>query len=194
MDTNVQDGGGNQFYFTVEHIEGINHVVVFLTGDVPFSEGFGGSIFLGWPSTEGGISWQLLGFISNQKPSAIFKISNVKPSVSDSNPFGSMVANMASLSSTTALIGISVEPLDQVLQQTPANNTQASTVDSFTEFSQKMLRNFLNYASSFAVTPVMMSQMPINPMENYVPINSVQNWYDTFLRRMQADPNYWKTL
>lgn len=105
-----------------------------------------------------------------------------------------MVANMATLSSTTALIGISVEPLDQILQQTPASNTQASTIDSFTEFSQKMLRNFLNYASSFAVTPMMMSQMPINPMESYVPINSVQNWYDTFLRRMQADPNYWKNL
>ena len=195
MNTNVQDGGGNQFYFTLEHVEGINHVVVFLTGNVPFSDGFGGSIFFGWPSSEGGISWQLLGFISNQKPSAIFRISNVKPSISDVNPFGaSMMATLGSISSTTALIGISVEPLDQIAQQTPASNTQASTVDSFTEFSQKMLQSFFNYASSFAVTPLMMSQMPINPMENYVPLNSVQNWYDSFVRRMQADPSYWKNL
>ena len=168
---------------------------MFLTGDVPFSEGFGGSIFFGWPSADGGIAWQLLGFISNQKPSAIFKISNVKPSTSDVNPFGaSMMASLGSLSSTTALIGISVEPLHQIAQQTPASNTQASTVDSFTEFSQKMLQSFLNYSSSFAVTPVMMSQMQLNPMENYVPLSSVQSWYDSFLRRMQADPNYWKNL
>ena len=104
-----------------------------------------------------------------------------------------MMTALGSLSSTTALIGISVEPLEQIAQQTPASNTQASTVDSFTEFSQKMLQSFFNYASSFAVTP-MMSQMPINPMENYVPLNSVRNWYDSFLRRMQADPNYWKNL
>ena len=195
MNTNVQDAGTNQFYFTLEHVEGINHIVVFLTGDVPFSDGFGGSIFFGWPSPEGGIAWQLLGFISNLKPSAIFKISNVKPAVSDTNPFGaSMIASLGNLSMTTALIGISVEPLDQIAQQTPASNTQASTVDSFTEFTRKMLENFLNYASSFAVTPVMMSQMQLNPMENYVPLSSVQNWYDTFLRRLQADPNYWKTL
>ncbi len=194
MNTNVQEGGSNQFYFTLEHVEGINHVVVFLTGDIPFSDGFGGSIFFGWPSPEG-ISWQLLGFISNQKPSAIFKISGVKPTVSDVNPFGaSMMATVGNISSTTALLGISVEPLDQIIQQTPASNTQASTVDSFTEFSQKMLQSFLNYSSSFAVTPLMMSQMPINPMDNYVPLNSVQNWYDLFLRRMQADPNYWKNL
>ena len=147
------------------------------------------------PTPTNEVAWQLLGFISNEKPSAIFKISNVKPSATDLNPFGSaMLANLGNLSSTTALLGISVEPLDQILQQTPASNTQPSTVDSFTEFSHKMLENFFNYASSFAVTPVMMSQMPINPMENYVPLNTVQNWYDNFLRRLQANPNFWRTM
>lgn len=51
--------------------------MVFLTGQVPFTDGFGGSIYFGWPTDEGGVSWQLLGFITNEKPSAIFKIAKV---------------------------------------------------------------------------------------------------------------------
>lgn len=58
-------------------MQSINHIVVFLTGQVPFADGFGGSIYFGWPTDEGGISWQLLGFITNDKPSAIFKIAKV---------------------------------------------------------------------------------------------------------------------
>lgn len=76
MNTNVQQAGVNQYFLTLEDAQSINHVVVFLTGQVPFSEGFGGSIYFGWPA-EGGVSWQLLGFITNDKPSAIFKITKV---------------------------------------------------------------------------------------------------------------------
>ena len=191
VDTNVQDAGGGQFYFVLEHVEGINHIVVFLTGQVPFSDGFAGGIYFGL-STDVGIAWQYLGFISNQKPSAIFKISNVKPTISNINPFGeAMMASVGQISSTTVLIGISVESIDQIAQQTPASNTQVSNVDSFTEFSQKMLENFFNYSSSFAVNPM---HSPINPMENYVPLAVVQNWYESFLRRLQANPNFWKTM
>lgn len=77
MNTNVQQAGVNEFFLSVEDVQSINHVVVFLTGQVPFTEGFGGSIYFGWPTEESGISWQLLGFITNDKPSAIFKITKV---------------------------------------------------------------------------------------------------------------------
>ena len=72
----MQQAGVNEFFISLEDVQSVNHVVVFLTGQVPFSDGFGGSIYFGWP-TEGGVSWQLLGFITNEKPSAIFKISKV---------------------------------------------------------------------------------------------------------------------
>ena len=192
VDTNIQDAGGGQYYFTLEQVEGLNHIVVFLTGQVPFTEGFVGGIYFGASSDEGGIAWQYLGFISNEKPSAIFKISNIKPSPSAVNPFGeAMMASLAEMSSTTALIGITVEPALHIAQLTPASNTQASNVDSFTEFSTKMVENFFNYASSFAVLP---AQTPINPMENYVPLTVLQSWYETFMRRLQSNPNFWKTL
>ena len=112
-------------------MENVNYIVVFLTGQVPFSDGFGGGIHFGLSSPEGGVSWQFLGFISNDKPSAIFKITNIKPSVGSQNPFGqAMMESLASLTHTTALVGISVEPISQLAQQTGPQNTQASTINS----------------------------------------------------------------
>lgn len=192
MDTNVQEAGVNQFYLTLEQVENVNHIVVFLTGQLPFSDGFGGGIHFGLSSPEGGVSWQFLGYISNDKPSAIFKITNIKPSGGSQHPFGpAMMASLALLAHTTALIGISVEPLTDLVQQTPQQNTQASTVDSHVEFSQKMIENFFNFASSFAVIP---GQGPISVTDSYVPLAVVQQWYDNFMRKMQLDPSFWKTL
>ena len=124
MNTNVQQAGPNTFLLAVDGAENINHIVIFLTGQVPFSDGFGGSIYLGWPLTAGGqaslnldgVSWQLLGFISNEKPSAIFKIAKVKPHEIVTNPFGGSMAmdmstatgNSPSLAST--LVRVLVEP------------------------------------------------------------------------------------
>ena len=53
--------------------ESVNHVVIFLTGAIPFPEGMGGAVYFSWPQPGGGQSWQLLGTISNTKPSAIFR-------------------------------------------------------------------------------------------------------------------------
>ena len=189
----MQQIDNNTFLLSLEDAIHVNHVVVFLTGQVPFTEGFGGSIYFGWPSLEtGGISWQLLGFISNDKPSAIFKLVKVK-AVEMLNPFSQgVMETLTSLqSSTNAQIGIVVEPLTEIIQKTPSLDTEAAKVDTFTEFSQKMLENFFNFAGSFSVIP---GQDPINPSLSYVPMNVLQNWYSNFQRRLQANPQFWKTL
>ena len=165
---------------------------MFLTGQLPFTDGFAGGIYFGISSDMGGLAWQYLGYISNDKPSAIFKISSVKPTIDCVNPFGeAMMASIGDISSTTVLIAISVESTMQISQLTAATNTKASKVDSFVEFSQKMLENFFNYASSFAVNPI---EGPINPMHSYVPLPVVQTWFDNFLRRLQNNPNFWKNM
>ena len=211
VNTNVQQAGPNTFLLAVDGAESINHIVVFLTGQVPFSDGFGGSIYLGWPLTGGGqaslnldgVSWQLLGFISNEKPSAIFKIAKVKPHETVANPFGgSMAMDMStatgnSLSLASALVGISVEPLSEITQKTPSADTTASTVDSFTEFSQKMLENFFNYAGSFAASPAQIAlqqQMGNQTNDSYIPFSALQQWYMNFQRRLQSNPDFWKSL
>lgn len=192
MNTAVNQVDPNTFLLVLEQADTVNHVVVFLTGQVPFSEGYGGSIYIGWPSPEAGISWQLLGYISNQKPSAIFKLVRVKPSDMVVNPFSQeLMDTMVIQQPTHAQVGIMVEPLAEIVQKTPANNTEASTVHSYTEFSQKMLESFFNYASSFSTSP---STSPMDPSGSYVPMGVLQQWYSNFQRRLQANPHFWKTL
>ena len=102
------------------------------------------------------------------------------------NPFGQTSIQPSHM----AQIGISVEPLTTLAQQTPVSNAAVSKLDSFVEFSQKMLENFFNYASSFAISQ---SQMTPNPSETYVPLSTLQNWFETFQRRFQQNPYFWKT-
>ena len=111
----------------------------------------------------------------------------VKPEERVQNPF-SMDASTA-IDQAGAQIGISVEPLDQLAQQTPASQSTPSSLNSLVEYTQKMLGNFFNYASSFAITQ---AQMTPNPSESFVPLSVVQRWYENYQRKMANDPNFWK--
>lgn len=47
VNTNVQQAGPNQFFLLLEHAESINHIVVFLTGEVGVVWVVGGGCGLG---------------------------------------------------------------------------------------------------------------------------------------------------
>ncbi|CAF0810749.1 unnamed protein product [Brachionus calyciflorus] len=181
---NFQQVSETQFLIEVHDIENANHIVVYMTGQMPFPEGYGGAVYFCYQSG-GEQRWIYLGKICNQKPSAIFKISNLK---SEGNavvmtPFGAMGGTP--ISHLNALIGISVEPITSIDSLTPATETQPSNVNNFMEFTQKMLENFYNYASSFA------KDAPDG--QTYVPFNSLQHWFENFKRRLEINPNFWKT-
>jgi len=186
VQTDAQQIGPTQFVFNLTDVESIHHVVVFLTGVTPFPDGMGGGVYYCYPTPDGPKS-QLLGFIANSKPSAIFKLAKVKPEERVQNPF-SMDASTG-IDQAGAQIGISVEPLDQLAQQTPASQSIPSSLNTFVEYTQKMLENFFNFASSFAITQ---TQMTPNPSESFVPLSVVQRWYENYQRKMANDPNFWK--
>ena len=94
-------------------------------------------------------------------------------------------------SQSAALIGIQVEQLSDMVQKTPTSGTEASSVGTMAEFSQKMVENLFNFASSFAVDP---SQNMLSAGELYIPSSALQQWYTTFQRRLTANPNFWKAL
>lgn len=173
----------------------MGHVVVFLTGAVPFNPGFAGAIYFGWPSPEGGITWQYLGYISNEKPSAIFKLAKLKQTTLNTSPFSG--GSFGTISATTALIGITVETVNDIIAKQPAEDAVASTVSSYNEFCTKMLENFYNYASSFAVGQMdiaaTVAQGGGNPSMTYVPMQTLQAWYNTFSKRLATNPNFWKS-
>ena len=76
VQTDAQQIGPTQFVFNLAAVESIHHVVVFLTGTAPFPDGMGGAVYFCYPTLQGPAS-QLLGFIANDKPSAIFKLAKV---------------------------------------------------------------------------------------------------------------------
>jgi hypothetical protein len=102
-----------------------------------------------------------------------------------SHPFGQMEPQ-----SHLAQIGISVEPLTELSQQTPATLTKTANVEPFVEFSKTMCENLFNYASSFTQTQ---AQMVPNPSEMFVPLSKLQQWYENFLRRLQQNPYFWRS-
>ncbi|XP_071506885.1 protein Hikeshi-like [Diadema antillarum] len=184
----AQEVDPTHFVFNIDNPTNINHVIIFLTGAMPFPDGMAGAVHFGQPEA-GGMSWHYLGFISNEKPSVIFKISGLKGTQPVNNSFFSQPQLGTAPLSSSAQIGIAVESLDQIKQQTPAANTQASSVGSFMEFSQKMLENFYNFASSFAITQ---DQMTPQPGVQFIPANVLNKWYENFQRKLAQDPNFWK--
>uniref|UniRef100_A0A667Y247 Protein Hikeshi n=1 Tax=Myripristis murdjan TaxID=586833 RepID=A0A667Y247_9TELE len=74
VQTDAVQVSADKFVFNLPDYESVNHVVVFMLGTVPFPDGMGGAVYFSFPAA-GGQVWQLLGFITNDKPSAIFKIS-----------------------------------------------------------------------------------------------------------------------
>ncbi|XP_050466159.1 protein OPI10 homolog [Cataglyphis hispanica] len=186
VQTDFQQVGENQFLITVPDADNINHIVVFLTGTIPFPDGMGGAVYFSWPDASAPPNWQFLGYISNAKPSAIFKISNLKKN----HEFENSNVGIFGIGkiSHVAQIGVSMEPLAIIEQQ--AATVAATTTNKNAEFVQKMLTNFVNYVTSFTVTQ---AQMTPNPTENFVPLSTLQNWYETFERRLQQNPNFWKS-
>lgn len=102
--------------------------------------------------------------------------------VSD-NLFGSHPTHIAQ-------VGISVESIDELMQQTPASNTAPSTTSTFAEFTQKIVENFFNFVSSFAVSQ---SQMTPQPNETFIPSKAVEQWYNNTKSKLQTNPNFWKS-
>eukprot|EP00069_Balaena_mysticetus_P007250 bmy_19033T0 len=132
-----------------------------------------GSVYFSYPDSNGMPAWQLLGFVTNGKPSAVFKISGLKSGEGSQHPFGAV--NLVRTPSV-AQLGSSVELLGS-LAQTCVGDAAASSVDSFTQFTRKMLDSFYSFASSFDVSQ---AQMTPSPSEMFSPTNVVLKWYETF--------------
>lgn len=146
-----------------------------------------------------GSPWQFLGVLTNDKPSAIFKLSNTfgGNKTSGNN-------NMSSMDYTTIDIGISIEPiaaLEQLLMESNTANvpkSQATTslvptnlpttmVGTTTiDIARKVAENVFNYLMSFTRPSLGVAQL--DPTIEVVPIRVLQDWYASLLKRATTDP------
>jgi len=175
-----------KFVFTIPEPQLINHLVVFLTGEVAIEEGFGASIFLAWPSPDGGeAGWQYLGYITNDKPSAIFRISGTKPQELVHNPFG----GMGMMGDNMANLAICVEPLEEMAHAMAESQAAAPTASDFMQFASVTVENLFNFVTSFAAP----REQALRDADNdWFPLGALQRWQEIFLSKLQRDPTFWK--
>ncbi|XP_033628933.1 protein Hikeshi-like [Asterias rubens] len=167
VQTDMQQIDDTHVLFNIFNAATINHIVVFLTGTGAFPEGMGGAIYFSWPSPEGEMVWMFLGFITNEKPSAIFEESG-KP---------------------TGTILLSQSKTIEIFPKAKQEIILTSTLTSFSEFSMKMLENFYNYASSFGINQ---SQMTPQPNISWIPMTVLDKWFQNFKKKMAQDQNFWR--
>ncbi|RWS26393.1 protein OPI10-like protein [Leptotrombidium deliense] len=182
VQTEFESVDNGKFLITIPEADSINHIVVFLTGSQPLPVGYGASVYFSWPDPNAPPTWLFLGHISNDKPSAIFKITKLKGGADETvNPFG----YVQQIVSHVAQIGISVEPLGQIEQLTPVTNVNPVNANSFVLYATKTAENLFNYVTSFG-------QEVNNSGEQYIPLSTIRQWYENYLRKLQLNPNFWK--
>ncbi|KAJ3512346.1 hypothetical protein NLJ89_g3578 [Agrocybe chaxingu] len=183
LQTNIVQVDETHAYFELPNASTINHVCVFLVGTVPFPDGFGAAVHFYWP----GKGFQLLGMISNEKPSAIFRLRgafNIASTSTAQDRF-STFSQYQQGQDVTAILGISIEPLDQIQAQLQSLQSSSfalvranGNAPDATVLAERIVKNLLNYLSGFMGGGV-------GP-EVLVPMNIIQRWYDAILGKIRA--------
>ncbi|KAF0438086.1 DUF775-domain-containing protein [Gigaspora margarita] len=216
IQTNLQQVDVNKYVFEIPDAGTVNHIVVFLLGTTPFEPGYAATVHFWWPGGEHG--WKLLGMLSNEKPSAIFRLrGSVIPGTNASSnafSFGSnklitnyntddMSMDVNELTSTTtsvtATVGISIEPiamvdsqiatLPQTFNQPQTSSSGGITPELISQITQNTIRNLYNYATSFATSSTPFGSQIIGTGNTFISAKIFQDWYETFTRKVKIDPN-----
>ncbi|CAJ0928534.1 unnamed protein product, partial [Mesorhabditis belari] len=190
LQTDFVQAGEREFMIEIPDADSINHVVIFLTGVQPFPDGTAGAVYMRWPLPSGNESnWHFLGYISNEKPSSIFKVAKLHRA--DAQHTGIFGSSFSASAHGTAQLGIQLDVLSEIQSRVPDGVTEPTTQSTLAEFANKMLQNLVNHAQSFTVRLPRPDGLGTN---EYIPLNALQDWFNTFSRRFQQNPYFWKGL
>ncbi|OCH85816.1 DUF775-domain-containing protein [Obba rivulosa] len=179
LQTNLQQVDETHALFELPMASTINHICVFLLGTVPFPDGYGAAVHFYWP----GKGFQLLGMLSNEKPSAIFRLRGTFSAVSSNETLFAGSPAASGGSALTALLGLSIEPLPQIMAQLatlPAAVAKPGAVASdATLLAERIVKHLFNYVSSFVS-----GRGSLTP-ETQIPMALIAKWYETFMSKVQ---------
>ncbi|EIM87588.1 DUF775-domain-containing protein [Stereum hirsutum FP-91666 SS1] len=192
LQTNLQQIDETHAAFELPSATSINHICVFLLGTVPFPEGYGATVHFYWP----GKGFQLLGMLSNEKPSAIFRLRGTFSSQSTTTQAHAAFSSAPTEDTgVTAILGFSVEPLDQIAMHmsilpsstagsASAPNQPSSLVKPIdpTVIAEKIVKHLFNYVSGF----ISGSGSGIVGPDSVVPMGLIAKWYESFLGKIKA--------
>ncbi|GAA5996762.1 Opi10p [Rhodotorula paludigena] len=184
-------GAGDKFAVTIPDAPSLNHISVFMTGQVAFPDGYGATVHLDMP----GKGWAVIGGLTNQKPSAIFRLRGtfIPSSAAQATTFGATAT-----ASTTYTLGISCEPLAAVEAQVaavgqttagaaanPSSSTALVPAQSAAAPPDPVLlaglvgKNLVNAVSGFA------QPLP-DGSGSWIPTQAFDRWYREFERKLKT--------
>lgn len=196
VETQLQQVAPNKFIFQIPDAAKINHLVVFLLPNVTLPVGMAASVYFQVPNKD----FEILGGLTNTKPSAIFRINNTsnvqQAAISQSSyDVDEMADDDMSAGSTSAIseyvinLGISIEAEDvvnQAIQQKRANadasggsrSTAPSNPNDIATLANKIVQHAYNYLSGFAGSDGKVSMKVFN------------DWWAKFQSKLNANPRF----
>ncbi|KAL6306867.1 DUF775-domain-containing protein [Sparassis latifolia] len=183
LQTNLQQVDDTHAIFELPAASTINHICVFLLGNVPFPEGYGATVHFHWP----GRGFQLLGMLSNDKPSAIFRLRgtfSASSSLAHDAFTGRPLADNAS-ADVTAILGIAIEPLSVIMQEVanlPSALARPAQSPDSTFLAERIVKHLFNYIASFVAGSG--GSAALAP-ESMVPLAVIARWYESFVNRVR---------
>lgn len=190
--------------FQIPDAAKINHLVVFLLPNITLPVGTAASVYIQLPNKD----FEILGQLTNQKPSAIFRINNSAASsqltkqgsydldeMTDDDP---AAGGTAAASEYVINLGISIEPeqvVQQAIQLKKANTIQPvapsasslasaapSTANEIASLGNKIVQHAYNYLSGFTGA------------DGKVSMKVFDDWWAKFQSKLNADPKFLERL
>lgn len=75
VQTAAQQVSPSKMVFALDNATDVQTLVVFLTGQSPLPQGACAVVWLGWPPFN---SWKYLGYLTNERPSAVYKVTQAR--------------------------------------------------------------------------------------------------------------------
>lgn len=131
------------------------------------------------------MSKPLLSRLSNERPSAIFRLRGtfIPADASSGSHAAFSAVNETTNAGPAALIGIAVEPIDAVLAQCATLNSSSDKSTAVSKpidptlIAERVAKNLFNYLSSFAS-----GRGP----ESTVTLGTITKWYDYFMSKVKT--------
>ncbi|KAI9216142.1 hypothetical protein BC828DRAFT_371355 [Blastocladiella britannica] len=164
-DFNPVDAG--KWALEIPQSELVNHMTVFTFN--PFPAGYAATVHVMLPASQ--LGWQMLGVLTNEKPSAIFRLAGLRTLEAVA---AVEAAAMGGVDVPPAVLGISIEPIETVMQQYEAlpssrksaltllHHSSASNIASAPlttaagataqSLATRVLQHLYNYVTSYATT------------------------------------------
>ena len=125
--------------------DSINHLCVFMTGLQALPADVAAAVYISFPTTSSDQSpadWHYLGYVTNEKPSAIFRIARLRHSPSMYTFTGAQLLAPAVVQQSQAQLGIALEPLADVIARinTSTDASESTTVRVCTVVIQQVCR------------------------------------------------------